>query len=116
MARVQCEECGGTYDTVSADGVTYFHVCPPMHRIRVRFEDGREELLEARVAEHVAIAAGGVRHITRTFDPALPPGAEFVAEELVRRPGHRDENLEPDPDRPGKLRRRHDGRGTRPAA
>lgn len=28
--RVQCNACGATYDTVLADGTTYFHACAPM--------------------------------------------------------------------------------------
>lgn len=35
MARVQCVACGGIYDTACADGLDYFHVCPPLSAAQI---------------------------------------------------------------------------------
>ena len=36
MARLRCNICQGEYDDVGADGVPYFHACPPIARVRIR--------------------------------------------------------------------------------
>lgn len=41
--RVQCNGCGGEYDTVQADGLPYFHVCPGIPAVLVRNKDGSTE-------------------------------------------------------------------------
>lgn len=68
---VQCLACGGVYEPIGADGVQYFHRCPPL---------SRPELA-------AAVAAGRI---------ALPKG-ETVDDAVLRRPYERarlrDENL-----------------------
>lgn len=41
MSRTICPACGGTYDTVSSDGVPYYHACPPIGRAELP-EDKRD--------------------------------------------------------------------------
>lgn len=45
---VQCQSCGGTYEPIGANGIRYFHTCPPVvclvvtrdgQRINVRLSD-----------------------------------------------------------------------------
>lgn len=38
--RLRCNTCRGEYDDTSADGIAYFHVCPPVVLVRARFDDG----------------------------------------------------------------------------
>lgn len=93
---VKCLSCGGVYEPVLADGMLYFHACPPF---------SAPELL-------AAIAAGTVR-LTATQQAALDaaaqrdkdklpaPGTESQADQVfatfvVKRPGHRDENVDAD--------------------
>lgn len=46
MAHLQCQSCGGTYDTVLPDGLRYFHVCPPLSLVELAaaVKDGRVTL------------------------------------------------------------------------
>lgn len=41
MPRVKCNCCEGEYDTVQADGMAYFHRCPPMRGQKIRDDKGR---------------------------------------------------------------------------
>jgi hypothetical protein len=92
MARLRCDTCAGVYDDVSADGVAYFHVCPPL---------SAAEIAAALRAGDLTIdadkAAVALRQPAQLVDE---PRAAFV-DRLVqaaadrgalRRPGHRDEN------------------------
>lgn len=92
MARVQCVACGGTYDDVQADGLRYFHVCPPL---------SSTELAAAVKAGRVELPAG------ETAEDA-------VARRVYQRAGARDENViaNDDPRQPAKAK--SDGKGTRP--
>lgn len=38
--KLQCVTCGGVYDPVAADGLPYFHACPPLRKLRVANVDG----------------------------------------------------------------------------
>jgi hypothetical protein len=70
--KTQCTTCGGVYDSVSADGVPYFHQCAPVRVLRVLELDG-------------------------TYSTVLPgnEGARrVVAERFVTRPNERNENLQ----------------------
>jgi hypothetical protein len=41
--RVECNTCGGQYDTEQADGLPYFHVCPGIPALLVQNADGSTE-------------------------------------------------------------------------
>jgi len=58
MSRVRCRTCKGEYDTTTADGLPYMHVCPPVRAIKVRHADGTREIVapEAVVATDEQIA------------------------------------------------------------
>jgi hypothetical protein len=90
MARYQCNTCQGEYDELGADGMLYFHACPPLHRARVRRE-GQELELEAS---------------------ELRETDEVLERRTINRPDHRDENRNPnDRDERGLARIRAEGRG-----
>lgn len=38
--KTKCSTCDGVYDLLGADGLRYYHVCPPLRRLRVRELDG----------------------------------------------------------------------------
>lgn len=42
----QCRSCGGIYESVQADGILYFHACPPLSAAEVdrAVKDGRVTL------------------------------------------------------------------------
>jgi len=72
MATLRCRLCGGIYDDRGADGMLYFHACPP--------------LSPAEVA--AAIDAGTIR---------LQPGETLetaIGTRVFPRPGARDENID----------------------
>jgi hypothetical protein len=73
--KTRCATCAGVYDSVSGDGVTFYHRCPPLRVLRVRELDG-------------------------TYSTVLP-GNEgvrpVVMERAIPRPNERDENLQRDP-------------------
>lgn len=70
MARLRCISCQGEYDDVGADGVPYFHACPPIARVRIR-RDG--QALTVDLAD-------------------LLPTDERIADVTRERPDRRDEN------------------------
>lgn len=70
---VKCVSCNGVYTPVQADGTRYFHVCPPL----VTYVDGAGHLLTPQ-------------QIDDAFKGDKPP-----ARVDVRRPQHRDENIDP---------------------
>lgn len=93
---VKCLSCGATYEPVLADGMLYFHACSPFSAAELR----------------TAVTAGTVRLTPEqqaAFDAATqrdrdnPPKPDterqadrVLASFVVRRPGHRDENVDPD--------------------
>jgi hypothetical protein len=50
--QLRCESCGGTYSSHQADGLLYFHACPPERVVEVEGPRGRRG---PRVPERVAI-------------------------------------------------------------
>lgn len=89
---LRCRTCGGIYDPVQADGMLYFHACPPLQQVKIR--RGAAELL--------------------VNPDRVLPGDIVLDRVQVARPNRRDEN------RPG-AREEHTGQiraaggGTEPA-
>lgn len=82
--RVRCNACGGTYDQVQADGLQYFHVCPPLSAVELQ----------------AAVAAGKV------VLPKDETADDAVQRRTYERALKRDETVVPAPDRdkPGTLK------------
>lgn len=91
--RVQCNACKGEYDTVQADGMPYFHVCPGVAAVLVRNKDGSQS--------YVAPGSEGGR-------PAL-------GERSFNRADHRDERPIVDP-KTQAVHVRSEGAGVTPLA
>ncbi|HEY3042611.1 MAG TPA: hypothetical protein VGJ39_01205 [Vicinamibacterales bacterium] len=94
MALVKCNGCGGEYQTVGADGQRYFHACPPL---------SVAELRDAIDAGTVRLSPADQQRLdqARHADVASPPKADELTREafilgsiVVRRAGHRDENID----------------------
>jgi len=69
MSRFRCNTCRGEYDDVGADGVPYFHTCPPVVVVLIKDDAARVrekplralegiQLVESSTARDAAIAAG----------------------------------------------------------
>ena len=75
MPKLQCVTCGGVYSPVCADGLAYFHTCPPLRRLRVQNLDGT----------------------FATVDPGTEGTRRVHGERFVPRPDARNENVVLDP-------------------
>lgn len=92
---VECQTCGGRYEPVLADGLQYFHACPPLavHEIKARLDDGTLRLSRADAARLQA---------AQDADRADPPEVDadsradgFLRTLTIERPEKRDENVRP---------------------
>lgn len=88
-----CKSCGGTYDPIGADGMAYFHSCPPL---------SLPELKAALTGGAVRLSAAFAQRLkaAQDADAARPPDAagplavdELLATIVVERPNKRDENI-----------------------
>lgn len=50
---VECQSCGGRYDPIQADGMEYYHRCPPLSaaELDAAVTDGRVKLPDGETAE-----------------------------------------------------------------
>ena len=93
---VKCLSCGAIYEPLLADGLQYFHACPPFaaHELRKAMTDGTVRL---NAEQQAAVAAATQRDQDNPPKPDTPSQVDQVlASFVVRRPGHRDENIDPD--------------------
>jgi len=91
--RIRCKCCLGEYDDVLADGMRYFHVCPPLSSAELRELLERDELA---LPDHLARGLAAAKERDEQFP--VPEGAPTnVERELaswsIPREGHRDENI-----------------------
>lgn len=68
---VKCNACNGTYEPIGADGVRYFHVCPPLSAVELA----------------AAVAAG------KLVLPVGETAVEAVQRRSYHRANRRDENV-----------------------
>lgn len=93
MTYQQCNACLGEYDDTSADGAPYFHVCPPLERVKILRDDGTETIgLRSEFTDLVLVESQAAK------DQAVEAGANAATIAIVlrrrflERPDHRDEN------------------------
>ena len=113
----RCNTCGGEYEDRGADGMLYFHVCPPITRVRVK-RDG-----EAQTVDLADLRDTDLVRVLRNNEPIetlhreIQPGDQRLGDVTRERPQARDENSaviggdEEDDDRMPKRRRRLKARG-----
>lgn len=93
MARLKCRACGGEYDTDQPGGFLYFHVCPPLSRIRVT-RGGVEQDVAAdsvRPTDTVKVRRAGA--VVDVLVSAVQPDDQRVGDSSIERPNRRDENV-----------------------
>ena len=111
--RQRCNTCQGEYDTIGADGSSYFHACPPETLVSVRRGTQRLEVLlsDVRPDDVVSVQRAGA-----TIDV---PAAETAAGDIRMgdrtrpRAEGRNENIDPRA-RPGVRAILAEGRGASP--
>lgn len=91
--RLECQSCGGTYDSISGDGVPYFHVCSPLSNAEKRAllasgglvlrPDLQKQFQAAETADAAATAAGTAATNVDALLMAI----------TIERPNKRDENI-----------------------
>lgn len=92
MARKRCNSCQGEYDDVGADGLLYFHSCPPVTRVRVT-RDGQAQTVD--VADVRPTDSVRVQRAGRAVDVVvseLQPDDVRLGDGTGERPDRRDEN------------------------
>lgn len=93
MARLHCETCHGEYDDLGADGLRYFHACPPLspRELREAIDNKTIRLTrEQRAQLDAAAKADGATPATE----GAPTRVELVLASLqIERPDKRDENV-----------------------
>ena len=93
--RVECQSCHGTYDTLSADQVPYYHACPPLSVVEIRaaIAAGPSPLSKAQAAALATADALPIPQVNNA--PGVPPGDAYLATLTLERPNKRDENIDP---------------------
>lgn len=115
---VRCNACGGTYTPVQADGMQYFHVCPPVEAVRVQQADGAIVIVPKRTRRVDTTDEKTGATIT-TIEYELPAGVTgtVIGDVALERGGARNENPHPtDRDRAGKAPMIAEGAGVTPIA
>lgn len=87
----RCLSCGGTYDPISADGVPYFHVCPPITAVRAE-RNGKPVLVELaalRDSDVVNVQRDGA--IVSVAIKAIQADDLRLGDTPIERPNKRDE-------------------------
>jgi hypothetical protein len=100
IVMMQCRTCGGVYDQVGADGLTYYHACPPLSIAELRDALAKKTLTLSPQQQQRLDAATQLD--AQTPLPADSPSRveSFLASLTVERPNKRDENVVP-PANPG---------------
>ena len=95
MSRKRCESCQGEYHDVGADGMLYFHVCPPITRVQVtRGGSVRTvDLADLQPTDTVTVQRG--RNQVAILVSALQADDVRVGDTTGARPEARDENTAP---------------------
>jgi len=57
MSRFRCNTCRGEYDDVGADGVLYFHSCPPVTLVAVTDDKDQARELPLRALAGITLVA-----------------------------------------------------------
>lgn len=90
---LKCQSCGGTYEPICADGVQYFHACPPL---------SVPELLDHLEAGTLSLSVVNRARLKKAQEAdALGPPADnrpsnvaaFLSTLTIERPNRRDENI-----------------------
>jgi antitoxin (DNA-binding transcriptional repressor) of toxin-antitoxin stability system len=108
---VKCLSCGGTYEPIGADGLRYYHACPPVTRRHVVRAGAPLDvpLDEVQPTDTVTVLRAGAP--VAVLVSALTKDDTIVGDTQAPRPNARDENIAPgfvyderDPRRPAPMK------------
>ena len=90
---VTCKACSGTYEPIGADGIRYFHTCPPLTVVTVEREGAAVtvSLIDLLDSDLRTVRRDGKSQ--KVAKPDLLPGDVIEGYAQIARPGHRDENI-----------------------
>ena len=91
MALMKCNSCGGEYQDVSADGVPYFHSCPPVTRCRVKRNGAWIDVELAAVVPTDIVKVKRNGAIVETLVSAIEAADERQGDTKTERADKRDE-------------------------
>lgn len=107
----QCLTCRGVYEPQTADGLEYYHACPPVLLVAVTRAGAPLEVFSTDVQPTDTINVLRAGAVVPALVAALEAGDQRLGDRLVPRPDARDENI--DPAKPaGRSRARAEGKGT----
>lgn len=88
----RCNACGGEYEELTAEGLLYFHSCPPITRVRVirNGQDQRVDLADLQPSDVVSIVREGEQLEIAVSE--LRAGDQRIGDVTRERPDRRDEN------------------------
>jgi hypothetical protein len=93
---VRCLTCGGTYEPTTADGMQYFHACPPLGLSELR-DALRDNTVQLSRVDRQRLRAAREADQAEPMPADQPTREALVLETLVvERPNKRDENIRPD--------------------
>jgi hypothetical protein len=54
---VECQSCGGRYEPIQADGMEYYHRCPPLSAVELQqaVDDGRVKLPDKETVDDAVL-------------------------------------------------------------
>lgn len=106
----KCKTCGGVYEDPGADGVRYFHTCPPeIFAIVERAGVAMSVLTDAIAADDVVeVLRAGERQKIRFADRVDGDVLQRIGRQ--QRTGHRDENVTPVTGKEGQVKSEGKGR------
>lgn len=94
MSHYRCNACRGEYADAGADGILYFHTCPPITVVRVQRggQWTRVPLADLRPTDTIRVRRGDAE--VETLVSAQLPGDVRLGDRQRPRPAgeHRDEN------------------------
>ena len=90
---VQCKACGATYEPIGADGVRYFHACPPLTKRRVQRAGVWQDvpLDQVQPSDTVTVVRAGAP--VPVLVSAIAKDDVIAGDTTAPRPGARDENV-----------------------
>lgn len=94
MAK-RCNACDGVYEPIGADGVAYYHVCPPITLVPA-MRDGKPRLvpLTALAKTDEIIVQRGAARVRVAVGATLPDDVR-IGDVTAERENHRDETPVP---------------------
>lgn len=91
---VKCTACGATYEPIGADGLQYFHRCPPLSRVELAaaIDAGKVGWPNNKTAADYSLAATAAG--LKAGDASLLAADDWLRTRTFERRNLRDENIQ----------------------